>query len=43
MAKISQNLKKNRKTSIPNSRLFWRGIKKGIAGKESSTCWLSKM
>jgi len=38
MAKISQNLKKNRKTSIPNSRLFWRGRKKGIAEKESSTC-----
>jgi len=35
MAKISQNLKKNRKTLIPNSRLFWRAIKKRMAGKES--------
>jgi len=26
MAKISQNLKKNRKVLIPNSRLFWRGM-----------------
>jgi len=43
MAKISQNLKKNRKTSIPNSRLFWRGMKNCIAAKESWTCWLWKM
>jgi len=40
MAKISQNLKKNRKTLIPNSRLFSRDMKKWIAGKESLAFWL---
>jgi len=43
MAKISLNLKKNRKTLIPNSRLFSRGMKKRIAGKVSSTFWQLKM